>query len=53
MPLVLDEGTFPNQLSQAGPTPAATTAVNFAGNDEYIQFDGRTDVLDFTKDWSV
>ena len=52
-PLVLDEGTFPNQLSQGGPTRAAASAVNFAGEDEYIQFDGRTDCLDFTKDWTV
>ena len=52
-PLVLDEGAFPNQLSQGGPSPAAATAVNFAGEDEYIQFDGRTEVLDFTKDWTV
>ena len=48
-PLVLDESTFPNQLSQAGPSPAAATAVHFAGEDEYIQFDGRTDCLDFYK----
>ena len=52
-PLVLDEGAFPNQLSQGGPSPAAASAVHFAGEDEYIQFDGRTDVLDFTKDWTV
>ena len=52
-PLVLDERTFPNQLSLPGPSPAAATAVHFAGEDEYIQFDGRTDVLDFTKDWTV
>ena len=52
-PLVLDVSTFPNQLSQGGPSPAAATAVNFAGEDEYIKFDGRTDCLDFTKDWTV
>ena len=52
-PLVLDEGAFPNQLSQGGPSPAAASAVHFDGEYAYIQFDGRTYVLDFTKDWTV
>ena len=54
-PLPLGEGAIPNELSQTeGPTPAGATAVRFSGVGAYIEFsDGRTDVLDFTKDWSV
>ena len=53
-PLTLDEGVFPNQLSQSeGPAPQSASAINFNGEDAYIQFDGRTHVLDYTKDWSV
>ena len=54
-PLSLDEGAFPNDLSQTeGPTPAGASAVRFNSVDTYIEFsDRRTDVLDFTKDWSV
>ena len=53
LPLSLDESTFPNQLSQGGPTPASASAVNLNGEVAYIQFDGRTHVLDLTKDWTV
>ena len=53
-PLSLDEGTFPNQLSQqGGPTPQSASAINLNGDTAYIQFDGRTHVLDYTKDWSI
>ena len=53
-PLSLDEGTFPNQLSQqGGPTPQSASAINLNGETAYIQFDGRTHVLDYTKDWNV
>ena len=53
-PLNLDETTFPNQLSQtAGPTPASASAINFNGEDAYIELQGRTCVLDYTKDWSI
>ena len=52
-PLSLDEGTFPNQLSQSSPTPASASAINLNGETAYIQFDGRTHVLEFTKDWSI
>ena len=52
-PLVLNEGTFPNQLSQGGPTPQSASAINLNGDDAYISFDGRTHVLDLTKDWTV
>ena len=52
-PLVLNEGTFPNQLSQSSPTPASASAINLNGETAYIQFEGRTHVLDYTKDWSI
>ena len=53
-PLSLDEGIFPNQLSQqAGPTPQSASAINLNGDTAYIQFDGRTHVLDLSKDWTV
>ena len=53
-PLSLNESTFPNQLSQqGGPTPQSASAINLNGDTAYIQFDGRTHVLDFTKDWTV
>ena len=52
-PLSLNEGTFPNQLSQGGPTPQSASAINLNGDTAYIQFDGRTQVLDYTKDWSI
>ena len=53
-PLSLNEGTFPNQLSQqGGPTPQSASAINLNGDTAYIQFDGRTHVLDYTKDWSI
>ena len=53
-PLSLNEGTFPNQLSQqGGPTPQSASAINLNGDTAYIQFDGRTHVLDLTKDWTV
>ena len=54
-PLSLDEGVFPNELSQEeGPAPASATAIRLNGVDAYIEFsEGRTDVLDFTKDWSL
>ena len=53
-PLSLDEGIFPNQLSQqAGPTPQSASAINLNGDTAYIQFDGRTHVLDYTNDWSI
>ena len=52
--LSLDEVIFPNQLSQqAGPTPQSASAINLNGENAYIQFDGRTHVLDYTKDWSI
>ena len=53
-PLSLNEGTFPNQLSQqGGPTPQSASAINLNGDTAYIQFDGRTHVLDYTKDWRI
>ena len=53
-PLSLDESTFPNQLSQqGGPTPQSASAINLNGDTAYIQFDGRTHVLDYAKDWSI
>ena len=52
-PLNLNEGTFPNQLSQGGPTPQSASAINLNGDTAYIQFDGRTHVLDYTKDWTL
>ena len=52
-PLSLNESTFPNQLSQSGPTPQSASAINLNGDTAYIQFDGRTHVLDYTKDWSI
>ena len=52
-PLSLDTGVFPNELFQSSPTPASASAINLNGETAYIQFDGRTDVLDYTKDWSV
>ena len=53
-PLSLDEGTFPHQLSQqGGPTPQSASAINLNGETAYIQFEGRTHVLDYTKDWTV
>ena len=53
-PLSLDEGVFPNRLSQSeGPAPASATAISLNGVDTYIELQGRTHVLDFTKDWSV
>ena len=53
-PLSLDEGTFPNQLSQGGgPGPQSASAINLNGDAAYIQFDNRTHVLDYTKDWSI
>ena len=48
-PLSLNEGTFPNQLSQqGGPTPQSASAINLNGDTAYIQFDGRTHVLGYT-----
>ena len=45
-PLSLDEGVFPNELSQTeGPTPASATAISFNGVDAYIEFQGTTEVL--------
>ena len=54
-PLSLDEGVFPNELSQGGgPTPASASAIQFNGVDAYFSFpNGRGDLLDFTKDWSI
>ena len=53
-PLSLDVGTFPNELSfSGGPTPASASAINLNGEDAYIEFQGRTHVLDYTKDWSI
>ena len=53
-PLNLNESTFPNQLSQqGGPTPQSASAINWNADTAYIQFDGRTHVLDLTKNWTV
>ena len=54
-PLILDEGVFPNELYQGGgPTPASASSINFNGVDAYFSFpNGRGNLLDFTKDWSI